>query len=547
MPNATKKVTQLKSELETARQRIAALEALDAERMRTEQALRVRDELMLLFVQYAPAAIAMFDRNMRYLSVSHRWLEDFGLAGQDVLGRDHYQVFPNVPERWKEIHRRCLAGAVERSEEDVFEWPDGSRQWLKWEVRPWSEASGAIGGIIIFCEDITARKKAELALKESEERYRILFESSHAIKLLVDPDTGEIVDANPAACAYYGYTLEEMRKINVERVCILPHEELLAKMVQAQDPTQNRFESRHRLASGEVRDVEIASDTVFLKGKKLLYAIIQDISERKHMQEVMIQTEKMMSIGGLAAGMAHEINNPLSAIIQSVQVVQSRLTKDSPTNLAAAAVAGCPFENIRAFLERREVFTLLQGVRDASSRAARIVSSMLEFSRKSESVRAPTDINALLDKAVELCANDYDLKKKYDFRNIVITRDFDASMPPVPCTATQIEQVVVNLLRNSAQAMSGNTERGDRPEIHLKTAHEEGMARIEVRDNGPGMDEASKKRLFEPFFTTKGPGEGTGLGLSVSYFIIAENHKGTIDVDSAPGKGSTFTIRLPLA
>jgi PAS domain S-box-containing protein len=546
MLEAEKANKQLELDLLAARRRIAKLEGKEAERKRAEQALRVRDELLLQFVEYAPAAIAMFDREMRYLSVSRRWLEDFGLTGQNVLGRDHYEVFPNVPEHWKEIHRRCLAGAVERSEDDVFQWPDGHKQWLKWEIRPWLSL-GEVGGIIIFCEDVTARKLAEIALKESEERYRVLFESSHAMKLLVEPDTGAIVDANPAACEFYGYSLEEMRSMGVEHMCTLPSEEFAAKLLLAQSPGRNRFETRHRLASGEIRDVEISSDTVILGGRKLLYAIIQDITERKRMQELMVQTEKMMSVGGLAAGMAHEINNPLSAVMQSIQVVQNRLGKDSPASRDAAAAAGCPIENIRAFLERREVFTLLQGVRDASARAARIVSTMLEFSRKGESHRAPTDLNLLLDKAVELCSNDYDLERKYDFRNISIWRDFDRSLPPVPCTATQIEQVVVNLLRNSAQAMAANPDQVAAPAIFLKTAREEGSAVITVRDNGPGMDEASRKRLFEPFFTTKSPGEGTGLGLSVSFFIITENHKGSIQVDSAPGAGTTFTIRLPLA
>jgi PAS domain S-box-containing protein len=132
-----------------------------------------------LFVEHSPAAIAMFDRDMRYLVVSHRWVEDYGLGDRQILGRSHYEIFPEIPERWKEIHRRCLAGAVERCEEDPFPRPDGSTDWVHWEVRPWHQASGEIGGIIIFSEVITARKRAEEAVRESEERLRLALDAAH--------------------------------------------------------------------------------------------------------------------------------------------------------------------------------------------------------------------------------------------------------------------------------------------------------------------------------------------------------------------------------
>ncbi len=134
-----------------------------------EAALREREQQLRLFVDHAPAAIAMLDAHMRYLAASQRWLADFGLSGRDLLGCSHYELFPELPERWKEIHRRCLAGAVERADEDQFTRADGSVQWLRWEVQPWKLASGAIGGIIIFSEDITARKQAVEALQASNE------------------------------------------------------------------------------------------------------------------------------------------------------------------------------------------------------------------------------------------------------------------------------------------------------------------------------------------------------------------------------------------
>jgi PAS domain S-box-containing protein len=140
------------------------------ERKQAEQALKESEERLRLFIEHAPASLAMFDRRMRYLSVSRRWLSDYGLGDRDLRGLSHYEVFPEVSDRWKEVHRRGLAGEVIRVVADRLDRADGTAQWLRWEVRPWLDASGAVAGIVIFTEDITERKKAE------EERERLLEE-----------------------------------------------------------------------------------------------------------------------------------------------------------------------------------------------------------------------------------------------------------------------------------------------------------------------------------------------------------------------------------
>jgi len=241
--------------------------------------------------------------------------------------------------------------------------------------------------------------------------------------------------------------------------------------------------------------------------------------------------------------MAHEINNPLSGILQNVQVMARRLTMDSPANIQAAGKAGCTLDSIRYYMEKREVLASLEAIREAGCRAARIVSSMLEFSRASTGNDTHANINQLLDKSTELCATDYDLKKKYDFRNIRVVKQYNSDLPPVPCSDTQIQQVFMNLLANAAQAMAQTPN----PAITLRTATEPGHVRVEIEDNGPGMPPEVRKRAFEPFFTTKPVGEGTGLGLSVSYFIIVNNHHGNIAAQPAPGGGTRMVIRLPLA
>ncbi len=286
-----------------------------------------------------------------------------------------------------------------------------------------------------------------------------------------------------------------------------------------------------------------------LEGEEVEGAVLRvdDVTERVRIEEMMVQTEKMMSVGGLAAGMAHEINNPLGGILQAVQNMERRLAPGMPANDKAAESLGTTVQTVRDYLAERNILRMVEGIRDSGMRAARIVQNMLNFSRKSESQMAPQNLNSLLDDTLELASSDYDLKKQYDFRKIRIVREYQPDLPATPCTRTEIEQVLLNLLKNSAQAMALSPVPGREPTIALRTGVREGHALIEVRDNGPGMDEATRKRVFEPFFTTKDPGIGTGLGLSVSYFIITNNHGGEFRVESAPGAGTTFTILLPLS
>lgn len=187
----------------------AALRRADQERLQAGTLLREREEQFRLFVEYAPAAIAMFDTQMRYLVASQRWQADYGLTGQPLRGRCHYDVFPDMPERWQEIHRRCLAGAVVRLEEDAFVRSDGSVQWLRWEIRPWHAAAGTIGGILIFAEDITARKQADAALLAANAKLQHVLASSPAVlySLKLDGDTVTSVWVSDNVNTLLGYAM----------------------------------------------------------------------------------------------------------------------------------------------------------------------------------------------------------------------------------------------------------------------------------------------------------------------------------------------------
>ncbi len=274
---------------------------------------------------------------------------------------------------------------------------------------------------------------------------------------------------------------------------------------------------------------------------------IDDITQRLSLEEMMVQSEKMLSVGGLAAGMAHEINNPLGAILHNVQNIRRRLSPDLPKNLEVAEQAGIELTTVNQYLQVREVPQLLDGIQQAGARAAKIVTHMLSFSRRSTRQMAPCDLPALIDQAVEIAGNDFDLAIGFDFKGQAIIRQFDPALGPVPGTANELEQVLLNLLKNAAQAIHQREDDSEPGRIILRTRLNPPWAEIQVEDNGIGMSESVRKRTFEPFFTTKEIGQGTGLGLSVSYFIVTNNHKGQMEVQSTLGQGTCFTLRLPLA
>lgn len=178
-------------------------------RKRAEQQLRASDALLRQFIKHAPAAVAMFDTELRYLQTSDRWLVDYELTDRSVVGRSQYDVFPDLPDRWKQIHQRVLAGAVEGCDEDAFVRDDGSVVWVQWECRPWYESDGAVGGLIMFTQLNTARKRTEAALRASEELYRSVVESLAEGVVVQDADVA-IMTCNDRACAVLGLTRDQM-------------------------------------------------------------------------------------------------------------------------------------------------------------------------------------------------------------------------------------------------------------------------------------------------------------------------------------------------
>lgn len=274
---------------------------------------------------------------------------------------------------------------------------------------------------------------------------------------------------------------------------------------------------------------------------------LDDVTMRVRLEAMMIQNEKMMSLGELAAGMAHEINNPLSAILHGIQNIYRRTSPGLPQNHRIAEDLGITVEQVYSYLNARGIFKFLDAIREAGDRSARIVTNMLEFSRSNTRNHQLTNLAELVEHSLELAKNSFVLKTPEGTEQLNIIKEFDPEVPQIVCSPIEIQQVVLNLLRNACQAFYDESYvHSQPPQIVLRIRNGKDSVSLEVEDNGPGMREAVSRHVFEPFFTTKEVGKGTGLGLSVTYFIVTEHHDGTIEVESSPGKGTNFIITLPV-
>lgn len=392
--------------------------------------------------------------------------------------------------------------------------------------------------------------KSELNIKEQD--YREIFNSSMDAIIVLDIQSEQVLDVNDSMLTIFECSRQDVLGGTMEKFHSRSSDYNKARfsnyLREAKEKGHVLFEWLSLKKSGDLfwTEIHLKYSDPGTTGK--IIAVVHDISERKATQEVLIQSEKMMSLGGLAAGMAHEINNPLAGIIQTSNVLQNRLIDkiDSPVNRKAADESGIDIEKIRVYMESRNIQSMLSSIRDSGKRITDIVNNMLSFSRKSEGKAEETSIESLIERTLYIISSDYDLKKNYDFRSIALIRDF-GEVPDLCCVVSEIQQVLINIFRNGAQAMhAGKTES---PTFTIRTSFEKnrGMIILEIEDNGPGMPEEVRKRIFEPFYTTKSEGVGTGLGLSVSYYIIKGNHKGDMTVRSEPGSGTTFRIELPSA
>lgn len=510
------------------------------------KALRLNMAQLRTLVESIPELVWVKDVDGIYSFCNKRFERFLGAAEADIVGKTDYDyVDKELADFFRKNDEAAMrAGGPRVNEESIVYSDNGRRVELETIKTPMFDDQGQLVGVLGVGRDISKRKSAE---RELDRLRNYLFNIINSMpSILVGVDSERRV-------TLWNRTAEESTGITAASadgellVDILPRMRPLmggiAESIRLRMP--RREQKVPRRVGSETRYEDVTVYPLITETDEGAVVRIDDITERINLERMMVQSEKMMSVGGLAAGMAHEINNPLAAVIGYAHNMDKRMFGDLRRNAIAAQESGITLDALREYLVKREIPDMLAGISESGERAAKIVSNMLNFSRTSELEAGWFSVVELLDKAVDLSSNVYDMQRQYDFQRIEILREYE-DVPKVQCDGNEIQQVFLNLLKNGAEAMAEKEYSDGGPRFILRVRQAGDSVVVEVEDNGPGMDESVRRRSLEPFFTTKPVGDGTGLGLSVSYFIVADLHGGIMEVFSAPGHWSRFVIKIPV-
>lgn len=518
---------------------------------RTNELIEKEREYTTIF-ESANDSIMVMDQSGEFIFCNNKTVEMFGLTSiNDVIGHSPLEFSPEVQADGikSNIKINTKISQVIEGVPQLFEWifkkQEGSTFFSEVSLILFEMKNKR--RVAAFVRDINQRKLIEQE-KRALGRYLENIINSMPSLIIGINDSKIVTQWNKVTEEYTGYSKE--KAIGNDLFKIFP--QLMVYKSQILESIKHQkikhLQKQKCDIEGQIRFQDI---TIFpIENNKISGAVIRidDITEKVQVEEMMVQSEKMLFVGNMAAGLAHEINNPMSALLQGTQTIQQRLAGDLmiPANEKAASEAGITIEGLQKFMTIRKIYRMLDDVRSSGIRVAGIVDNMLSFTRKAKGEKVLQDIHKLLDKTIELAASDFNLKENYDFKTISIEKEYDKNLPWIKCEAAKIQQVILNILGNGAHAMSEAKVEQPRFIIRTKQNKQKGKVTIEIEDNGSGIDKKDLKNIFEPFFTTKPSGVGTGLGLSVSYFIITEDHKGEMKVESMLGKGTTFIITLPV-
>lgn len=498
-----------------------------------------------LIFEQSPLGIVHYDSKGVITACNDRFVGIIGSSREQLVG---LKMLDLPDHRVVAALKRALEGELSFFEGEYSSVTARKVTPVRLIFSPIFAAGEVLEGGIGIIEDVTERMRAEKGLKESEKRFRELAELLPEVIYEVDL-TGRITFANERAFVLFGYTRREFESgLNMFDMIDEKDRQRAAANVRRifEGEPVGLKEYRARRKDGTGFPALFHSSAIRQDNEvKGLRGFLIDITEKKRTQELLIQSEKMMSIGGLAAGMAHEINNPLAGIVQNAQVAISRMTRNRPMNEQTAAECGTTLAAIEQYMDKRGVLSQLRHIKSDGLRAAEIVRNMLSFAKKREPVKTPENLSDLVDKTVDLLKNDYSMKKGYDFKEVTVVRTVAPDLKPVSCEKSKIQQVIINILKNSVEAAVGVSRPSRDIVLTIRLSNDGDMVRMEIGDNGPGIDPDTCRHIFEPFFTTRNADGATGLGLSLSYFIIVDDHGGEMAVESIPGKGTTFIIRLP--
>jgi PAS domain S-box-containing protein len=362
------------------------------------------------------------------------------------------------------------------------------------------------------------RRALEGQRAQSDERYQLLYETIPDPIAILDARTLRILECNDAFLRQYGYTADEARQLTAWDISNEPHatRNLLDRV--AREGVAASVLRWHKRKDGSLLPVDTLTRKFSYRGRDLLCASLRDVSQRREMEAQLVLADRMATVGTLAAGVAHEINNPLSFVLSNVTWVEEELGKEA---------AGLDLPGLRRLL--REALTGIGRVRD-------IVRDLRTFSQSGAPSAAPIQVRPALDVAVRMASNEIRHRARLSLHL--------EETPPVAADEAQLSQVFLNLLTNAVQALPERPI--DENQIRVSARAQGDQVIIEVADNGRGMTEEQARRVFDPFFTTRPVGSGQGLGLSVCLGIV-RGLGGHIDVETSPGAGSTFRVVLPRA
>jgi PAS domain S-box-containing protein len=493
-------------------------------------ALRASEERFRNAVHHSAIGMALTTPDGRWIEVNPALCRLVGYTRDELLERTfvditHAEDLPGDIEG----QRRLLAGEIEVDErEKRYLHKHGHEVWALRTLSLVRDQAGKPLHFIVQILDITERKQVDAALRESEERHRMLFRRNPLPMWVVEAETLAVLAANDAAVEHYGYSREEFADMSLRDLWPAEEASQLAGVCAAPGSGRNHVgPHRHRKKDGTQIRVEVISDDAWSGGRPARLVLVLDVTDKERAQEnlrgaeaQLRQSQKMEAVGRLAGGIAHDFNNVLTVVKSFSEFLLEDLEEADP--------------------RRADV----QEIAKAADRAAGMTRRLLAFSRRQVLQPRPLDLNGVIggmERMLQRLIGD----------DVRIVTSLDRALLPVQADPGSIEQVILNLVVNARDAMpNGGTltidthnARLDRPDANW--AIQPGpYAMLSIRDTGHGMDAATQARVFEPFFTTKGMGEGTGLGLAMVYGIIKQSC-GHVWVSSKQDQGTTFTIYLP--